>query len=184
MVKMKDRNKQIWEELHNYLNNCGKDYVEVLVRYLDEDNHRHQIIQYYNANNQWFGKCGNMFDFDFFDIYEVEIVMDMDHIRVDVVPTPVSSPEEDEDVDYDDLENIEANEVQNGDYVMIECERLYDSTSYLKVINIGVMYDAQSRTPIKTVTTEDGERWSTLDGSCISNPNSFYEVVGYYKRLK
>lgn len=181
---MKDCNKQICEELHNYLNKCGKDYVEVLVRYLDEGNYCHQIIQYYNANNQWFGKCGNMFDFDFFDMYEVVIAMDMDHISVGATPVPVSSPIEEEDVDYDDLEEIKANEVQNGDYVMVECERLYDSTSYLKVINVGVMYDPQAGTPIKTVTTEDGDVWSTLDGSCISNPNSFYEAVGYYKRLK
>lgn len=181
---MKDCNKQIWEELHNYLNKCGKDYVEVLVRYLDEGNYRHQIIQYYNANNQWFGKCGNMFDFDFFDIYEVVIAMDMDYISVDATPIPVSFPGEDEEVDYDDLEEIDANEVQNGDYVMVECEHLYDSTSYLKVVSVGVMYDPQTGAPIKTVTTEDEEVWSTLDGSCISNPNSFYEAVGYYKRLK
>ena len=180
---MKDCNKQICEELRNYLNKCGKDYVEILVRYLDEGNYRHQIIQYYNANNQWFGRCGNMFDFDFFDIYEVVIAMDMDHISVDVAPIPVSSPVE-EDVDYDDLEEIEANEVQNGDYVMVECEHLYNSTSYLKVIGVGVMYDPQTGTPIKTVTTEDEEVWSTFNGSCISTPNSFYEAVGYYKRLK
>ena len=183
---MKDCNKQIWEELHNYLNRCGKDYVEVLVRYLDEDNHRHQIIQYYNANNQWFGRCGNIFDFDFFDIYEVEMVMDMGQISLDVTPVPVSSPveEDEEDVYYDKLEKIEANEVQKGDYVGVECERLYANTSYLKVIDIGVMYDPQAGTPIKTVTTEDEDVWSTFDGSCISNPNSFYEVVGYYKLLK
>ena len=48
---------------------------------------------------------------------------------------------------------IEANEVQIGDYVEVECEHLFDSTSYLKVIGVGVMYDPQTGTPIKTVTT-------------------------------
>lgn len=180
---MKDCNKQIWEELHNYLNKSGKDYVEVLVRYLDEDQFRHQIIQYYNANNQWFGKCGNMFDFDFFDIYEVVIAMDMDRISVDAVPVPVSFLDEEDEI-CDTLEKIEANEVQIGDYVMVECEHLYDSTSYLKVIDVGIMYDSQTGTPIKTVTTEDEEVWSTRDGYCVSTPNSFYEAVGYYKLSK
>lgn len=179
---MKDCNKQNWEKLHDYLNNCGKDYVEVLVRYLDEGNYRHQIIQYYNTNNQWFGRCGNMFDFDFFDIYEIVMAMDMEQISVDVAPIPVSSSVE-EDANYGDLEEIEADEVRNGDYVMVECEHIYDSTTYLKVIDVGVMYDPQTGTPIKTVTTEDKDVWSTFDGSCISSP-SFYEIVGYYKRSK
>ena len=125
-----------------------------------------------------------MFDFDFFDIYEVVIAMDMDHISVDATPIPVSSPIEEEDVDYDDLEEIEANAVRNGDYVKVECEHIYNSTSYLKVGDVGVMYDPRTGTPIKTVITEDEEVWSIFDGSCISTPNSFYEVVGYYKRLK
>ena len=28
---------------------------------------------------------------------------------------------------------------------------------------------------------EDWDTWSTLDGSCVSNENSMYSVVGYYR---
>jgi hypothetical protein len=35
--------------------------------------------------------------------------------------------------------------------------------------------------PFLILIDEDGDSWSSLDGSCVNNPNSMYGVVGYYR---
>lgn len=182
---MKACNVKVYDKLIEYLNSCDDDYVEVIVCYKDnEQDIKHNIIQYHKTLNGWYGSCGSMFDFDFFDIKEVVSFTPLSEIAL--ISDSINNEDisfNDEEPNYDDLKEIQVDDIQKGDYVCVECERLYNSTSYLEILDIGIMFDSQTGAIIKTVTTED-EIWSTKDGSCISNPNSFYEAVGYYRKTK
>ena len=35
--------------------------------------------------------------------------------------------------------------------------------------------------PFLILIDEDGDSWSSLDGSCVNNKNSMYSVIGYYR---
>lgn len=181
---MKACNVKVYDRLIEYLNNCDDNYVEVIVCYKDnEQDVKHNIIQYHRTLNGWYGACGAMFDFDFFDAKEVVSFTPLSEIELVGDSFNNEDVSFDEELNYDDLKEIQVADIQKGDYVCVECERLYNSTSYLEILDIGVMFDNQTGAIVKTITTED-DIWSTKDGHCINNPDSFYEVVGYYRKTK
>lgn len=91
------------------------------------------------------------------------------------------------DFDFDDEERnfqkIDICDLQTGDYICIECERFGCDSAYLKIVDIQQLFDAITGEPIIIVTDEEDETWSTKTGQCLSNPNTFYELIGYYREI-
>ena len=96
-----------------------------------------------------------------------------------------------EPIDTDHLRKIDVSEIKEGDYICIDGESSFCHTSYVKIVNVEpqVTWEAAKPEDKKLVNIvnyfllcdEDWDTWSTLDGSCVNNPNSMYGVVGYYR---
>lgn len=70
---MKECNKNLYNNLIDYLKKCDENYVEIFVEYKDEEFGHKSLIMQYNktVNGGWLGYCINIFDYDFYDIYEI-----------------------------------------------------------------------------------------------------------------
>jgi hypothetical protein len=81
------------------------------------------------------------------------------------------------------LKKIDINDVKEGDYICIDGESSFCHTSYLKIFSVveQVTMEDGKIVPFLILIDEDGDSWSSLDGSCVNNPNSMYGVVGYYR---
>ncbi len=81
--------------------------------------------------------------------------------------------------------------IKEGDYICIDGESSFCHTSYVKIVNVEpqVTWEAAKPEDKRLVNVinyfllcdEDWDTWSTLDGSCVSNGNSMYSIVGYYR---
>lgn len=195
---MKDCNKNIYQKIQYYLNTCLNTYVEIVVEYKDETaGCCHQIIQYNRtANDTWLGAVGNMFDFDFFDCKEVISFVPFCQLSPKENSVIVADCDDDNDeifaeIDIDHLRKIDASEIKEGDYICIDGESSFCKTSYLKIIDVEPRITWEVAKPEEDkifnivnyflLTDEDWDTWSTLNGTCISNENSMYSVVGYYR---
>ena len=187
---MKECNKNIYSKIQDYLNKCLDTYVEIVVEYEDETvGSQHQIIQYNRtASHTWLGVVGNMFDFDFFDCKEVISFVPFCNLTpTENTVVTVDEDDDDEDmfesIDDDHLKKIDINDVKEGDYICIDGESSFCQTSYLKIFSVveQVTMEDGKIVPFLILIDEDGDSWSSLDGSCVNNPNSMYSVVGYYR---
>ena len=187
---MKECNKNIYQKIQDYLSKCLNTCVEIVIEYIDEPGRNlHQIVQYNRtASDTWLGVIGNMFDFDFFDCKEV--VSFVPFCSMTVAENSVVTVDEDEDdedmfesIDDDHLKKIDINDVEEGDYICIDGESSFCQTSYLKIFGVveQVTMEDGKIVPFLILIDEDGDSWSSLDGSCVNNPNSMYSVVGYYR---
>lgn len=79
---------------------------------------------------------------------------------------------------------IDKEDISVGDYIGIECERFEDGSCHLRIADIQQRYDGITGEPYKIVIDEEDEIWSTQSGQCLSNPNTFYEIYGYFRELK
>ena len=90
-------------------------------------------------------------------------------------------------IDIDDEERnfqeIDIYDLQIGDYICIECERFESDSIYLKIVDIQQRFDAITGEPMIIVTDEEDEIWSTKTGRCLSNPSTFYELIGCYRKI-
>lgn len=187
---MKDCNKSIYQKIREYLDRCLDTSVEIVIEYKDEPGRNlHQIVQYNRtASNTWLGVIGNMFEFDFFDCKEVVSFVPFCNLTAtENTVVTVDEDEDDEDIfesiDDDHLKKIDINDVKEGDYICIDGESSFCHTSYLKIFGVveqATMEDGKI-VPFLIFIDEDGDSWSSLDGSCVNNPNSMYSVVGYYR---
>ena len=188
---MKDCNKKIYQKIQEYLDRCLTPFVEIVIEYKDEHGRNlHQVVQYNRTlSDTWLGVVGNMFDFDFFDCKEVISFVPFCNLTA-TENTIVSVDEDDEDdedifesIDDDHLKKIEINDVKEGDYICIDGESSFCQTSYLKIFGVveQVTMEDGKIVPFLILIDEDGDSWSSLDGSCVNNPNSMYSVVGYYR---
>ena len=186
---MKACNQNIYNKIQEYLNRCLNTYVEIVVEYEDEiEGSQHQIIQYNRTSNHtWLGVIGNMFDFDFFDCKKVISFVPFCNLTAteNTVVTDDDEDEEDifEGIDDDHLKKIDINDVNEGDYICIDGESSFCQTSYLKIFKVveQVTMEDGKIVPFLILIDEDGDSWSSLDGSCVNDPNSMYSVVGYYR---
>lgn len=192
---MKDCNKKIYDKIREYLDNCLDKCVEIVIEYKDEKfGNLHQIVQYNRtASNTWLGVVGNMFDFDFFD--RKEVVSFVPFCNMTPTENTVVTIDDDDDflepINTDHLRKIDVNDIKEGDYICIDGESSFCHTSYLKIVNVEpqVIWEAAKPEDKRLINTvnyfllcdEDWDTWSTLDGSCVSNENSMYSVVGYYR---
>ena len=187
---MKDCNKNIYQKIREHLDSCLTPFVEIVIEYKDETfGNLHQIVQYNRtASDTWLGVVGNMFDFDFFDCKEVVSFVPFCNLTA-TENTVVTVDEDDDDegvfesIDDDHLKKIDINDVKEGDYICIDGESSFCHTSYLKIFGVAeqvTMKDGKI-VPFLILNDEDGDSWSSLDGSCVNNPNSMYSVVGYYR---
>ena len=185
---MKECNKNIYQKIQDYLSKCLNTYVEIVIEYIDEPGRNlHQIVQYNRtASDIWLGVIGNMFDFDFFDCKEV--VSFVPFCDMTVTENSVVTVDEDDDdffepIDTDHLKKIDTNDVKEGDYICIDGESSFCQTSYLKIFKVveQVTMEDGKIVPFLILIDEDGDSWSSLDGSCVNNLNSMYSVVGYYR---
>lgn len=187
---MKDCNKNIYQKIREHLDSCLTPFVEIVIEYKDETfGNLHQIVQYNRtASDTWLGVVGNMFDFDFFDCKEVVSFVPFCNLTA-TENTVVTVDEDDDDedmfesIDDDHLKKIDINDVKEGDYICIDGESSFCHTSYLKIFGVveqATMEDGKI-VPFLILIDEDGDSWSSLDGSCVNNPNSMYGVVGYYR---
>ena len=187
---MKECSKKIYDKIREYLDSCLTPFVEIVIEYIDESGRNlHQIVQYNRtASDTWLGVVGNMFDFDFFDCKEV--VSFVPFCNMTVAENSVVTVDEDDDeddffepIDTDHLKKIDINDVEEGDYICIDGESSFCQTSYLKIFGVveQVTMEDGKIVPFLIFIDEDGDSWSSLDGSCVNNPNSMYSVVGYYR---
>ena len=185
---MKDCNKKIYKKIREYLDTCLTPFVEIVIEYIDEPGRNlHQVVQYnITGSGTWLGVVGNMFDFDFFDIKEVVSFVPLCDLTV--AENSVVTVEEDEDdfldtIDTDHLQKIDISDVKEGDYICIDGESSFCHTSYLKISRVveQVTMEDGKIVPFLILIDEDGDSWSSLDGSCVNNPNSMYGVDGYYR---
>lgn len=187
---MKDCNKNIYQKIREYLDSCLTPFVEIVIEYKDETfGNLHQVVQYNRtASDTWLGVIGNMFEFDFFDCKEVVSFVPFCNLTA-TENTVVTADEDDDDedvfesIDDEHLKKIDINDVKEGDYICIDGESSFCHTSYLKIFGIvdqATMEDNKI-VPFLILIDEDGDSWSSLDGSCVNNPNSMYSVVGYYR---
>ena len=187
---MKDCNKKIYQKMREYLDSCLTPFVEIVIEYKDETfGNLHQIVQYNRTvSDTWLGVIGNMFDFDFFDCKEVVSFVPFCNLTA-TENTVVAVDEDDDDedmfesIDDEHLKKIDINDVKEGDYICIDGESSFCQTSYLKIFGVveqATMEDGKI-VPFLILIDEDGDSWSSLDGSCVNNPNSMYGVVGYYR---
>lgn len=185
---MKECNKNIYQKIREYLDNCLDTYVEIVIEYKDEPGRNlHQVVQYNRtASDTWLGVVGNMFDFDFFDCKEVVSFVPF----CNLTPTEnsvVTIDDDDEDffetIDTDHLRKIDVSEIEENDYICIDGESSFCQTSYLKIFRIAeqVTMEDGKIVPFLILIDEDGDSWSSLDGSCVNNQNSMYSVIGYYR---
>ena len=187
---MKDCNKKIYQKIQEYLDSCLTPFVEIVIEYKDETfGNLHQVVQYNRTlSDTWLGVIGNMFDFDFFDCKEiVSFVPFCNLTATENTVVTVDEDDDDEDmfesIDDDHLKKIDINDVKEGDYICIDGESSFCQTSYLKIFGVveqATMEDGKI-VPFLILIDEDGDSWSSLDGSCVNNPNSMYGVVGYYR---
>ena len=187
---MKDCNKKIYQKIQEYLDSCLTPFVEIVIEYKDETfGNLHQVVQYNRTlSDTWLGVIGNMFDFDFFDCKEiVSFVPFCNLTATENTVVTVDEDDDDEDIfesiDDDHLKKIDTNDVKEGDYICIDGESSFCHTSYLKIFRVveQVTMEDGKIVPFLIRIDEAGESWSSLDGSCINNPNSMYSVVGYYR---
>jgi hypothetical protein len=187
---MKKCNKKIYQNIREYLDSCLTSFVEIVIEYKDETfGNLHQIVQYNRTGSDtWLGVIGNMFDFDFFDCKEVVSFVPFCNLTAtENTVVTVDEDDDDEDVfesiDDEHLKKIDINDVKEGDYICIDGESSFCHTSYLKIFGVAeqvTMKDGKI-VPFLILNDEDGDSWSSLDGSCVNNPNSMYSVVGYYR---
>ena len=187
---MKKCNKKIYQNIREYLDSCLTSFVEIVIEYKDETfGNLHQIVQYNRTGSDtWLGVIGNMFDFDFFDCKEVVSFVPFCNLTA-TENTVVTVDEDDDDedmfesIDDDHLKKIDINDVKEGDYICIDGESSFCQTSYLKIFSVveQVTMEDGKIVPFLILIDEDGDSWSSLDGSCVNNPNSMYSVVGYYR---
>lgn len=187
---MKDCNKKIYQKIQEYLDSCLTPFVEIVIEYKDEPGRNlHQVVQYNRTvSDTWLGVVGNMFDFDFFDCKEVVSFVPFCNLTA-TENTVVTVDEDDDDedmfesIDDDHLKKIDINDVKEGDYICIDGESSFCHTSYLKIFGVveQVTMEDGKIVPFLILIDEDGDSWSSLDGSCVNNPNSMYGVVGYYR---
>lgn len=187
---MKDCNKNIYQKIREHLDSCLTPFVEIVIEYKDETfGNLHQIVQYNRTGSDtWLGVIGNMFDFDFFDCKEiVSFVPFCNLTATENTVVTVDEDDDDEDmfesIDDDHLKKIDINDVKEGDYICIDGESSFCQTSYLKIFSVveQVTMEDGKIVPFLILIDEDGDSWSSLDGSCVNNPNSMYGVVGYYR---
>ena len=186
---MKDCNKKIYQKIREYLDSCLTPFVEIVIEYNDgSDRILHQVVQYNRtASNTWLGVVGNLFDFDFFDCKEIVSFVPFCNLTAteNAVVTVDDGDGEDmfESIDNDHLKKIDINDVKEGDYICIDGESSFCQTSYLKIFRVveQVTMEDGKIVPFLILIDEDGDSWSSLDGSCVNNPNSMYSVVGYYR---
>ena len=187
---MKDCNKKIYQKIQEYLDSCLTPFVEIVIEYKDETfGNLHQVVQYNRTlSDTWLGVIGNMFDFDFFDCKEiVSFVPFCNLTATENTVVTVDEDDDDEDIfesiDDDHLKKIDTNDVKEGDYICIDGESSFCHTSYLKIFRVveQVTMEDGKIVPFLILIDEDGDSWSSLDGSCINNPNSMYSVVRYYR---
>lgn len=185
---MKECNKNIYQKIQEYLDGCSDTYAEIVIEYKDEPGRNlHQVVQYNKTlSNTWLGVVGNMFDFDFFDCKEVVSFVPF----CNLTPTEnsvITVDEDDEDffetIDTDHLRKIDVSEIKEGDYICIDGESSFCNTSYLKISRVieQVTMEDGKIVQFLIIVDEDGDSWSSLDGSCVNNPNSMYSTVGYYR---
>ena len=185
---MKDCNKKIYQKIREYLDSCLTPFVEIVIEYKDEPGRNlHQVVQYNRTGSDtWLGVVGNMFDFDFFDCKEVVSFVPFCNLTA-TENTVITVDEDDEDmfesIDDDHLKKIDINDVKEGDYICIDGESSFCQTSYLKIFRVveQITMEDGKIVPFLILIDEDGDSWSSLDGSCVNNPNSMYGVVGYYR---
>ena len=186
---MKDCNKNIYQKIREYLDSCLNPFVEIVIEYKDETfGNLHQVVQYNRTvSDTWLGVIGNMFDFDFFDCKEVVSFVPFCNLTATENTVVTVDEDDDEDIfegiDDDHLKKIDINDVKEGDYICIDGESSFCQTSYLKIFGVveqATMEDGKI-VPFLILIDEDGDSWSSLDGSCVNNPNSMYSVVGYYR---
>ena len=188
---MKECNKNIYSKIQDYLNRCLDTYVEIIIEYKDgPGRNMHQVVQYNRtASDTWLGVIGNMFDFDFFDCKEVVSFVPFCNLTP-TENTVISVDEDDDDdedffesIDTDHLRKIDVSEIEENDYICIDGESSFCQTSYLKIFRVveQVTMEDGKIVPFLILIDEDGDSWSSLDGSCVNNPNSMYGVVGYYR---
>lgn len=193
---MKDCNKKIYEKIREYLDTCLTPFVEIVIEYNDgPDRNLHQVVQYNRTSSDtWLGVVGNMFDFDFFDCKEVISFVPFCNLTP-TENTVITIDDDDEDflepINTDHLRKIDVNEITEGDYICIDGESSFCHTSYLKIVNVEpqVIWEAAKPGDKRLVNIvnyfllcdEDWDTWSTLDGSCISNDDTMYSIVGYYR---
>ena len=193
---MKDCNKKIYEKIREYLDTCLTPFVEIVIEYNDgPDRNLHQVVQYNRTSSDtWLGVVGNMFDFDFFDCKEVISFVPFCNMTP-AENTVITIDDDDEDflepINTDHLRKIDVNEITEGDYICIDGESSFCHTSYLKIVNVEpqVIWEAAKPGDKRLVNIvnyfllcdEDWDTWSTLDGSCISNGDTMYSIVGYYR---
>ena len=195
---MKDCNKNIYQKIQDYLARCLDTYVEIVVEYKNENGRsQHHIIQYNRlADGTWIGDCGNMFDYDFFDIKVVISFVPFCQLSPKENSVIVADCDDDDDeiftgIDIDHLRKIDASEIKEGDYICIDGESSFCETSYLKIINVEPRITWEVAKPEEDkifnivnyflLTDEDWDTWSTLNGTCVSNEDSMYSAVGYYR---
>lgn len=89
-----------------------------------------------------------------------------------------------EHVDIFEYVAINKEDISIGDYIGIEYERFGSYSCRLRIVDIQQRYDAITGEPYKIVTDEEDEIWSTQSGQCISNPGTFYEIYGYFRKLE
>lgn len=185
---MKECNKKIYDKIREYLDSCLTPFVEIVIEYIDEPGRNlHQVVQYNRTGSDtWLGVVGNMFDFDFFDCKEVVSFVPFCNLTA-TENTIVTVDEDEEDIfesiDDDHFKKIDINDVKEGDYICIDGESSFCHTSYLKIFRVveQVTMEDGKIVPFLIFIDEDGDSWSSLDGSCVNNPNSMYSVVGYYR---
>lgn len=193
---MKECNKKIYDKIREYLDTCLTQFVEIVIEYKDEKfGNLHQIVQYNRtSSNTWLGVVGNMFDFDFFDCKEVVSFVPFCNLTP-TENTVITIDDDDDDfwdtTDIDHLRKIDVSEIKEGDYICIDGESSFCHTSYLKIVNVEpqVIWEAAKPEDNKLINTvnyfllcdEDWDTWSTLDGSCVSNGDTMYSIVGYYR---
>ena len=185
---MKDCNKKIYQKIQEYLDSCLTPFVEIVIEYKDETfGNLHQVVQYNRTlSDTWLGVIGNMFDFDFFDCKEV--VSFVPFCNLTATENTVVTVDEDEDdffepIDTDHLRKIDVNDVEEGDYICIDGESSFCHTSYLKISKIVKQVTMRDGKIVQflIIVDEDGDSWSSLDGSCANNPISMYGIVDYYR---
>ena len=193
---MKDCNKKIYEKIREYLDTCLTPFVEIVIEYNDgPDRNLHQVVQYNRTSSDtWLGVVGNMFDFDFFDCKEVISFVPFCNLTP-TENTVITIDDDNEDflepINTDHLRKIDVSEIKEGDYICIDGESSFCHTSYLKIVNVEpqVIWEAAKPEDKRLVNIvnyfllcdEDWDTWSTLDGSCISNDDTMYSIVGYYR---
>lgn len=73
----------------------------------------------------------------------------------------------------DDADNINI-----GDYIILECEHNGD-ICHIKIENIYVKYDEVTGKQYRVFEDENEDLWSSDNGSCINNRYTFYELIGF-----